>query len=146
MNPADQIIPRLWLGNVHAAQDRHALAARRVNVIVNCTKNIPFVPAVPYKYRVRIDDDLSRREIDNMARALPQILPIIHAHWLAGDTILVHCAMGAQRSAIIVMAYLCQYHGLSPREAYMLIRSKRPVAFFTGINFSDSLSDFLGNY
>jgi protein-tyrosine phosphatase len=141
MNDADQIIPHLWLGNASAANNRSAIESHGINVIINCTKDIPFapIPSIEYKYRVRIDDDLSSKEINNMARALPQILPIIHRHWMAGDRILVHCAMGAQRSAIVVLAYLYRCHGYSISEAYMHIKKRRPIAFFPSMNFRASI-------
>lgn len=145
MNDADLIIPRLWLGNADSAKNRAAIVQRGINVIVNCTKDIPFaaIPEVPYRYRVKIDDDLSQKEIGNMSRALRAVLPIIHFHWLRGDTILIHCAMGIQRSAIVTMAYLCQYHGFTPHEAYTRITSRRPIAFRPAINFRSSLETYM---
>ena len=45
-NPADEILPGLWLGNLEASQDTAFLKEKRIDAVFNCTKNLPFVHCV----------------------------------------------------------------------------------------------------
>ena len=49
---AHEIIPRLWLGNVKASMDEDFIRQKNIGVVFNCTKNLPFSPIIPIKYRV----------------------------------------------------------------------------------------------
>ena len=42
-NDVDEIVPNLWLGNADSALNVDFLLKNDINVIVNCTKNKPFV-------------------------------------------------------------------------------------------------------
>lgn len=141
----DQIIPRLWLGNYVSSQNTDFIKRNRITVIINCTKDLPFVNLGGiYKYRVPINDNLEKREIITMAKWFDKILPIIDQHYRGGQTILVHCAAGMQRSAITVLAYLCRYHGYRPKQALSIIRRKRPIVFLPFMNFAMSFRLYFG--
>jgi len=43
------------------------------------------------------------------------------------DCVLVHCAIGANRSATVVIAYLMQANGWSFQTAHSFVKSKRPI-------------------
>ena len=64
-NDADEIIPRLWLGNVRASTDDNFIQRNGIQVVFNCTKNLPFSPMIPIKYRIPVDDNLKEEEIRN---------------------------------------------------------------------------------
>ena len=52
-------------------------------------------------------------------------------NWLSDDDkykVVVHCAMGIERSPLTVVWYLHKYTGLTLDEAYALVRKARPVA------------------
>ena len=65
-NIADEIIPRLWLGNAKASMDEEFIRRNNITAVFNCTKNLPFSPIIPIKYRVPVDDNLEEEEIRNM--------------------------------------------------------------------------------
>lgn len=136
MKNANQIIPRLWLGNYFSAQDEQFIQDTGINVIVNCSKDIPFLPLDGvYKYRIPVHDNLEMREIMNMKKYLGKILPIIHHHYVNGRTILIHCAAGVQRSAIVTLSYLYKYHIPDKDKAIALIKSRRSIVFSPFMNF-----------
>jgi protein-tyrosine phosphatase len=157
---ATQIVPGLWLGNQAASQNLNFL--ENVDVIINCTKHIPF--ATTDKLRIRLavndpgpplpnvsyDDDVNRMDPNDdqviMIKALPSLLRIIAALRRKQKRILVHCHAGAQRSAALLAAYLTVYAHWEPPTGYSLyqlrrmkfatvvrmIVKKRPVAFAGG--------------
>lgn len=141
---ANQILPRLWLGNFESSQDIGFLCQNQINVIINCSKDLPFLKINDvYKYRVPVHDNLQPEEIQLMTQWLYKIVPLIDSHYKQGRHILVHCAAGMQRSAIIVASYLCKYHFKDPRIAIKHIKSRRPIVFTPAMNFKRSLCHYL---
>ena len=145
-NNADQIIPRLWLGNFESSQDEQFLKQNRITVIFNCTKDLPFLklPGV-YKYRVPVHDNLQMSEILSMKDWIEKVVPLIDLHYQKGRSILIHCFAGMQRSAIITLSYLYAYQTKDPGEALYLIKSNRPIAFTPYMNFKLSFCQRFGN-
>lgn len=134
-----EILPRLWLGNINDSQSDNFLKKNRINVIVNCTKDLSFNPHFTgYKYRIPVDDNLEVDQILAMIGFLAEILPIIHRHYKHGDNILIHCYAGIQRSAIVTLSYLYEYHLQNAKSAYNHIKRRRPIAFTPYMNFMDS--------
>ena len=138
-NDADQIIPHMWLGNFRSSQNIDFIRNNHITVIINCTKDLPFLNVNDiYKYRVPVDDNLQKREILSMAQWIGKILPIIEEHYSQGRCILIHCAAGMQRSAIIVLSFLCSHGSIDPKAALVQIRVKRPIVFSPFMNFGTS--------
>lgn len=144
-NNADQIVPRLWLGNFHSSQDTHFIRKNNINVIINCTKDLPFTSISGiYKYRVPVHDNLQTEEIITMSKWIGKILPIISEHYQLGRTILIHCAAGMQRSAIIVLCFLCSQYGVDPKMAFIKMKNIRPIVFSPYMNFGLSFRLYFG--
>jgi hypothetical protein len=142
---ADLIIPRLWLGNYEASQDINFIRKNGINVVINCTKDLPFLELQNvYKYRVPVDDNLRREEMYSMTMWLGKILPIMASHYQTGKTILIHCAAGMQRSAIVTLCFLNLYYS-DPKKALYQIRTKRPIVFTPHMNFSSSFRMYFGD-
>ncbi len=137
---ADLIIPQIWLGNYESAKDAKFIRDKGITVVVNCTKDLPFLPLPGvYKYRVPVDDNLENSEILSMCQWINRILPIIAEHYQKGRSILIHCYAGMQRSAIVTLLYLYLYQFHDPIKSYDLIRAKRPIAFTPSMNFRHCL-------
>jgi hypothetical protein len=137
--PAHEIKPRLWLGNKNAASDGDWLREKGIDVVFNCTKDWPFHPDVPRKYRVPVHDNLEPEEIQNMTSWSPEIMYKLTAEYKRGNTILVHCHAGMQRSAAVIAMFLVTTAGMSTDEAMDFIRNKRAIAFFPSANFEPSM-------
>jgi dual specificity phosphatase 12 len=142
MDNANLIVPRLWLGNKVAALDSDFIRKNNITVVFNCTKDYPFSPEIPTKYRVPVDDNLAQQELANMARWSPEIIYKLVREYNQGHTILVHCHAGMQRSAAVVAMFLIAMQKLSGSAAIAYIRTRRPIAFFTGVNFRSSIDSF----
>jgi hypothetical protein len=143
---ANQIIPRLWLGNYYSSQNVDFIQSNRITVVINCTKDLPFLKLNGvYKYRIPIDDNLHKDEIENMSVWIGHILPIMVEHYNKGRSMLVHCMAGMQRSAIVVLSYLYAHHVDDPKMALYLMRQKRPIVFVPMMNFGLSFRSFFGD-
>jgi hypothetical protein len=139
---ANEIISRLWLGNSKSSQDQEFLRKHNITVVFNCTKNLAFSPIVPIKYRVPVDDNLKEEEIRNMELWSGEIAFRIIKHYMNGETILVHCAAGMQRSAASVAFMLISYLRMRGSEAIEYIKERRPIAFYPRANFGRSIDYF----
>jgi len=157
-NNADEIIPRLWLGNVRASQDEDFIQRENIDVIFNCTKDLPFLYEerryssttkdlpfmfnIPKQYRVPVDDNLQEEEIRNIELWSPEIAHKLLTMYNKGHTILVHCYAGMQRSAACVAILLIALKHMKAEDAMKYIRSRRPVAFQPRANFGRAIAFF----
>ena len=65
-----------------------------------------------------------------------KVLEKIHEQVTSFKPVIVHCAMGIQRSASIIACYLLKYGIINGVQNTLdFIRTKRDVAFSTGYNF-----------
>lgn len=143
---ANQIVPRLWLGNFNSSQNMSFIKNNHITVIVNCTKDLPFLDiGGVYKYRIPVHDNLEKEEIYAMYKWLDNILPILINHYRNGRTILVHCAAGMQRSAIVVLSFIYANFMCDPKTALYTVRNARPIVFQPYMNFSNSFKMYFGD-
>jgi protein-tyrosine phosphatase len=137
---ATEIFPGLWLGSYKTIQDPEFMAD--IDVVFNCTKNLPMV-FNKKSFRLPVDDNLQKAEIDMMSSLAAEIVFHIHNEYATNrKRVLIHCYAGRQRSAAVVAMYLIFIYGLTPRDAVTFIRSRRPEAFAGGVNFLESISRF----
>lgn len=121
---ATEIIPNLWLGSIKSACNKEELLKNNIKSIISV--HIGAVELYPdcFKYH---NYDLCDTENEEIISAFNDILPIIHDNLLQGKATLIHCMVGASRSATIVAAYLVRYHGHSPVSALSVMKEKRPL-------------------
>lgn len=145
---ANLVRPRLWLGNYAAARDERFIQANNINVVFNCTKDLDYLetPVVQRRYRVPVDDNLRDEEIINMEKWAPEIIMLLMQEYKNGNTILVHCAAGMQRSAAVVAMLLIVLEGLNPEQAIAAVQAKRAIAFRPSANFRRSIQGFYMYY
>ena len=143
---AHEIVPGIWLGNRRAAVNEKWLAEKRITVVFNASKDLPFSTTIKKQYRIPVDDNLQPEEIRNMTLWSHEILYHVMKECNDRNTILIHCAAGMQRSAAIVAMYLIAKHGLSWNQAVQYIQDIRPIAFRPGVNFKESLTAFDKTY
>lgn len=140
--PANEIIPRLWLGNAKSSTDPSFIQQQGIKVVFNCTKNLPFSTLIPIQYRIPVDDNLQEEEIRNMELWASEIAYRMIYEYQQGHTILVHCAAGMQRSAASVAFFLISYGRMHAAEAMRYIKERRPIAFHPKANFGRAIESF----
>ena len=139
---SNEVLERLWLGDYHASQDETFLRGNHIDVVINCTKDLPFKGIAEHQYRVPLDDNLQEEEIRNAGLWAPEIVMTILKHYKQGHRILVHCMAGRQRSAASVAMFLIFIKHFKTEQAIRYLREKRPVAFMPEPNFLDSIREF----
>jgi len=140
--PANEILPGLWLGNRAASQNVDWLRENNITAVFNATKDIPFAPGTVSMYRIPVDDNLQEDEIRNMELWSWEIVFKVLNEYNKGNRILVHCAAGMQRSAAIVAMVLIARYRCTTEEAIKYIQNKRPIAFFNQANFYKAIKNF----
>tara|TARA_Y100000385_G_C12614420_1_gene434335 strand:- start:9 stop:506 length:498 start_codon:yes stop_codon:yes gene_type:complete len=135
VNNHDKITDNILLGN-YKSTSRDNIKNSGIDVVINCSPNLPFNNKLLHNYRIAVNDDLTNKANLDLFENIINILPIIHNHVKQNHKILIHCKAGMQRSAAVTAAYLMKYHDLSIEEAKKFIQEKRPIAFFMGSNFN----------
>ena len=141
-NDADEIIPRIWLGNIRSSTDKDFIRTNNIKVVFNCTKNLPFSYLIPIKYRVPVDDNLQEVEIRNLELWSVEIAHKIITEYNKGYTILIHCMAGMQRSAACVAFFLIVLKELHAIDAMTFIKQRRSIAFYPTANFGRAIDYF----
>ena len=136
------IIDRLYIGNINDAQNYNFISQNGINVIVNCSKDIPTYfqsnPEINY-YRLPIDDNLEQSELNLFDHYARYLLPRIYQEYMNGKTILIHCFAGMQRSAAFALLFLIYLYKknnfitMCVKDAQFLLTSRRPLVFNYGI-------------
>ena len=139
---ANEILPNLWLGNARASMSEQFIAEKGIQVVFNCTKNLPFSSMIPIKYRIPVDDNLEEEEIRNMELWSSEIAFKIMTEYKQGRPILVHCMAGMQRSAASVAFMLIAHLQMRGRDVMKMIKEKRSIAFHPRANFGRSIEYF----
>ena len=143
---AHEIVPGIWLGNRRAAVNDKWLAEKNITVVFNASKDLPFSTTIKKQYRIPVDDNLQPEEIRNMTLWSHEIIYNLLKEHNAGNTILVHCAAGMQRSAAIIAMFLIVKKGMSWNQAIHYIQDIRSIAFRPSPNFKDSIISFDKSY
>ena len=143
---AHEIVPGIWLGNKKAALNEKWLKEKNITVVFNATKDIPFSPRIQKQYRIPVDDNLQPEEIRNMTLWSHEAVYKVMKEHNEGNTILIHCFAGMQRSAAIVGMYLIAKKGMTWNQVISYIQSIRPIAFNPQANFKESLIAFDKSY
>eukprot|EP00906_Rhabdomonas_costata_P038306 RCo054050 len=120
--PANCILEgRLFLGNVEGASCAAFLQNLRVTHVVNAAREIPnFFPDRLKYYRCDFLDIVAQKlDFDGP-------LQFIHHALSHGGVVLVHCRVGASRSAAVVVGFLMVQFRLSFRDALAKVKARRP--------------------
>lgn len=139
---AHEIIPNIWLGNKEAANDHAFLKKNNIEVVFNCTKDLPHYHESNKKIkyiRLAVNDSLMNKDYMIMTDALIVLVPILENYVKNKKPVLIHCFAGMQRSACLLCAYLIKTMKMKLHEAIFFIQLKRNIAFTPQVNFIDSL-------
>ncbi|TDH13359.1 hypothetical protein EPR50_G00056810 [Perca flavescens] len=126
---ADEVWPRLYIGDQDSAENRADLSRHRVTHILNAAhskrRGAPgFYADLDVSYMgVEAHDSCS---FDMSVNFLPAA-EFIHRALSRGGKVLVHCHVGVSRSATLVLAYLMLKQNLTLVEAICAVKDNRGV-------------------
>jgi len=137
---ADEILPRLYLGDYSSTHDKEALSNRHITHILNVTEECPFAYPKDFTHkRIRATDDFKFDLLAHFDEAHQYIDRALSTHcWHHSHTkeernsgptgaILVHCAAGMSRSAAVVISYVMKFKKMSSRESFKFVRHCRGI-------------------
>lgn len=137
--PAKQIIPGLWIGSEGDSRSKSFVSRNDVALIVNATANIPFQDFGEDvdTYRIPVNDSPMENEV--MLKHFPVVVLAIDDVLEHGNSVLVHCRAGMQRSAATVAAYLMWKRGMTANQAFEFINKKKHETFWPVPTFEVAL-------
>ncbi|KAF6726149.1 Dual specificity protein phosphatase 26 [Oryzias melastigma] len=128
-NHADEVWPRLYIGDQNIASDRRELAKLGITHILNCAQSKWRGGAEYYAgmnityYGIEAHDSPT---FDMSVNFYPAA-EFIHKALCSGGKVLVHCTVGVSRSATLVLAYLMIRQNLTLVEAIKTVKDHRGV-------------------
>ena len=114
---------KIYLGSAFNAATKSTLESLNIKYIINVTDKIENYFPGSYEYETYLIEDNDQQHI----------IPYLEASYKKikkfqeknNGNILVHCVMGASRSASIVCYYLMREYNLDPKEIYNAMKLKR---------------------
>jgi protein-tyrosine phosphatase len=138
-----EILPNLYLGD-----QRDALHFYDVDLVINCTTDLPFYTYKAKQIRIPVKDNGDPKESLMLYEIIDdnEIFQIIDSYLEDKKKVLIHCRAGQQRSCAVVACYLIYKYNYDPYQAIATVQVKRPCAFFGGINFMDTIKYYSKSY
>ncbi|KAK5871183.1 hypothetical protein PBY51_004077 [Eleginops maclovinus] len=126
---ADEVWPRLYIGDQNSAENRADLTRHRVTHILNAAHSKR--GAQPEIYEGMEITYMGIEAHDScgfdMSVNFQAAADFIQRALSRGGKVLVHCHVGVSRSATLVLAYLMLKHNLSLVEAICVVKENRGV-------------------
>ena len=137
---SNEIIEGLYLGSSFNAYNFDELQKNNIKVIINVTDNIDNyyeqnLMLTYYKYSIKDNNQ------DDITHILIETSNIIDQHLSKGANILVHCFMGASRSASVIIYYLMKKNNWTYGHAKTYVMMKRPL-----VNLSNKYETILTSF
>lgn len=141
----NKIIPYLYLGDANFLYIENK---PYFDLVINCCPELglqytPNDTKTLIKLRFADDPDDNTRLLTLLRDN--HILEQIHDYVQNGKSVMIHCAMGMQRSPTIIACYLLRYYNAGFETVVQYIKQKRPEAFATGYNFREVMMHYNPN-
>lgn len=121
-----RVYPGLYLGNLQGLTDPALMT--HISAIVSI---VPMTEEILAAINVAGYDHMYIPISDSRSTPIaPYFEPayaFIQSHLARGEAVYVHCFAGISRSASLVLYWLMRTHGLTPPEALLALRQRRPV-------------------
>jgi len=130
------IIDSIYLGSAFNASNYDMIKKYDIESIINMTNELTnhYEENINYK-RYPLYDNNNDSIIDYLENTYQDIIEFQRKN--PNKYILVHCFMGASRSATVVTYYLMKKYGLSVDDAILKIKEKRGIVNLTAKLYSD---------
>ncbi|KAL7827161.1 hypothetical protein SRHO_G00328790 [Serrasalmus rhombeus] len=127
-SPANEVWPRLYIGDMDFAENRSELRRRNFTHVLNCAhssrRGAEFYDGMGITY---LGIDAHDSPAYDMSVNFDTASEFIHSALRGGGKILVHCHVGVSRSATVVLAYLMLKHNMTLVEAINTVKEGRGI-------------------
>ena len=127
LGPATKILDHLYLGSVYDVKiPKHLIADLKITHILNVAEEATTeinLPQISTKKMI-VEDIIEPN--DNQFQVFEEAINFIEAAKQKNGVVLCHCMRGRSRSCTIVIAYLMKKCNLNLKQAYLLVKEKRP--------------------
>ncbi|KAM5172656.1 dual specificity protein phosphatase 26 [Mantella aurantiaca] len=128
-NHADEVWPKLYLGDQEIAANKGELYQMRITHILNASHSRwrggeEYYSGMNITY---MGIEAQDSPTFDMSAHFQAAADFIHRALRERGKILVHCAVGVSRSATLVLAYLMIYHRMTLVEAINTVKDKRGI-------------------
>eukprot|EP00501_MAST-03F_sp_TOSAG23-6_P001032 GSMAST32.ASY1.ANO1.1074.1 assembled CDS len=117
------VIPKLWVGSLHAACNVDVLRKNGITHVLNISGEQQCQYTNLFNY---LTIDLRDKNYSNLLSCIPAANIFIRAGLTKGG-VLVHCRGGRSRSPALIIAFLMKDFGKTLYEAFKLVECARPV-------------------
>ncbi|XP_028852512.1 dual specificity protein phosphatase 26-like [Denticeps clupeoides] len=126
---ADEVWPRLYIGDYDSAENRSQLSTHGFTHIVNCAHSslrggADFYKGMNITYLGIAAHDSPTYD---MSANFTSAADFIHKALASGGKVLVHCHVGVSRSATVVLAYLMLKQHMNLVEAITTVKEGRGI-------------------
>ncbi|XP_058492071.1 dual specificity protein phosphatase 26-like [Solea solea] len=126
---ADEVWPRLYIGDQHSAENKADLCSHRITHVLNAAHSQRRGQTHVYDNMTITYMGIEAHDSCNfdMSVNFQAAADFIHSALRRGGCVLVHCHVGVSRSATLVLAYLMLKQNLSLVEAICAVKENRGV-------------------
>jgi len=122
-NPITEVIRgKLYLGCEDNAWDEKELLSLGITHILSVSNHINPIKGIDHKHFVM--NDCGRTDLNTV---MEKVYPFMERGQETGKKLFVHCKLGQNRSATLVISFLMKNKGLSVYEAYKMLKEMRPL-------------------
>lgn len=132
------IIDNIFLGSAFNASNYNSLKQNNIGLIINMTNEISnyYVDEIIYK-KYGLYDNNKEPIIQYLEQTFKDIIEFQHKY--PNKNILIHCFMGASRSASILTYYIHKKFNLSIDDSIIFIKNKREIINLTTLFYNQLL-------
>lgn len=132
------IIDNIFLGSAFNASNYNSLKQNNIGLIINMTNEISnyYVDKIIYK-KYGLYDNNKEPIIQYLEQTFKDIIEFQHKY--PNKNILIHCFMGASRSASILTYYIHKKFNLSIDDSIIFIKNKREIINLTTLFYNQLL-------
>jgi len=121
--PLTQVLPQLYLGNEHDAEQAEKLIGLGISHVISIVGGGRYKDFYPNHMYIPLRDNGS----SNLLAKLDDSYDFAMESQRPGNKLFIHCQLGQNRSASYVIGFLMKSKNLSFYEAYTLVKEKREM-------------------